>query len=277
MPLSNSLAWCPSCDICLIPFYFPMEWLLDRTEVKLPVINSCLIIMILFGSVMLNFWLFINGFINLAFVLTIYIGLHFMIFRFDCLKNFYLCLGFAYPSSIFNFSSWILADCLISRNSASAKCSAILSFSCKALLSFDDLLEDELGDDFLLEECLEVTLLDLDNYRSFLSWSGSLIQLWILFLNGIIFSFISWNQSSSCSCISRGSKELYFLCTSINILNTPSIWSICCLTASIFLTEYRSSSTALDFVSNLECSFLLLSFFLAYFFSSQVLFQPVCF
>ena len=134
---------------------------------------------------------------------------------------------------------------------------AIPSFSCKALLSFDGLLEDELDDDFLLEECLEVILLDLDDNCSFLSCSVSLIQLWILFLNHIIFSSMSSNQSLSCSSISRGSKKLYSLCTSINILNTPSTWSICFLTASTFLNEYRSLSTALDFLSNLECSILL--------------------
>ena len=37
------------------------------------------------------------------------------------------------------------------------------------------------------------------------------------------------------------------------------MWSIYSLTASTFLTEYRSSSTALDFMSDLECSFLLRS------------------
>ena len=39
--------------------------------------------------------------------------------------------------------------------------------------------------------------------------------------------------------------------------NTPSIWSICSKTASTFLTEYRSSSSELDFLNSLECSFLL--------------------
>ena len=208
MPLSSRFAWCPFCDIGLIPFCFLIGWLLDKTEVELPITNSCLIIMILFSSLMLNFWLFVNGFVNFSFALTIYIELPFMIFRFNCLKGFYLCLRFTMFSSIFNFSSWILADCLFSRNSASAKSSAILSFSCKALLSFDDLLEDEIDDDFLLKECLEFTLLHLDENRSFLSCSASLIQLWILFLNDIIFSSMSSNQSSSCSCISTGSKEL---------------------------------------------------------------------
>ena len=58
-------------------------------------------------------------------------------------------------------------SCLFSRNSASAESSAT-AISCKALLSFDDLLEDELDHDFLLEECLEIILLDLDDDRSFL-------------------------------------------------------------------------------------------------------------
>ena len=40
----------------------------------------------------------------------------------------------------------------------------------------------------------------------------------------------------------------------------PSIWSIFSLTASTFLTEYRSLSTALDFRSNLACGSLLLSY-----------------
>ena len=71
------------------------------------------------------------------------------------------------------------SSCLFLRNSTSAKSSAILSFFCKALLSFDDLLEDEIDDYFLMEECLEVILLDLDDNHSFLSCSASLIQLYI--------------------------------------------------------------------------------------------------
>ena len=136
----------------------------------------------------------------------------------------------------------------------------------------------------MMEECLEVTLLDLDDNRSFPSCSVFLIHLWILFLNDIIFSSMSSNQSSSCSCIPRGSKKFYSLCISISLLNTLSIWSICSLTVSIFLIKCRSLSTALDFLSNLGWSFLLSSSSgmldsnpLAYFFSSQVLFQPICF
>ena len=60
-----------------------MEWLLDKTKMQLPITNSYLIILILFGSLMLNFWLFINGFVNLSFVLTTDIELPFMIFRFE--------------------------------------------------------------------------------------------------------------------------------------------------------------------------------------------------
>ena len=75
----------------------------------------------------------------------------------------------------------------------------------------------------MMEECLEVTLLDLDDNRSFPSCSAFLIQLWILFLNDIIFSSMSSNQSSSCSCISMGSKEFYSLCISISILNTINL------------------------------------------------------
>ena len=96
-------------------------------------------------------------------------------------------MDLVYSFSIFNFSSQILAHYLFSRNFASAKSSAILSFSCKALLFFDHLLEDEPDNDFLLEKCLKVTLLDLDDNCSFPSCSASLIQLWILFLNNIIF------------------------------------------------------------------------------------------
>ena len=98
-----------------------MDRLLDKTEVELPIANSLWMIMILFGSLMLNFCLFINCFVNLSFVLTIYIKLPFVIFRFDCLKDFYLCLDLAYSSSIFNLSCWILPNCLFLRNSASDK------------------------------------------------------------------------------------------------------------------------------------------------------------
>ena len=78
-----------------LPFYcLLMEWLLDKFEVKLSVTNSCVIIMILFGFLMLNFWLFISGFVNLSFVPVIYIELPSMIFRFNCFKDFYPCLGF---------------------------------------------------------------------------------------------------------------------------------------------------------------------------------------
>ena len=89
--------------------------------------------------------------------------------------RYILRIFLAYSSSMFNFFSWILADCLFLKNSASAKSSAILSFSCKSLLPFDDLLEDELDDNFLLEECVEVTLLSLDDNRSSLSCSAYLI------------------------------------------------------------------------------------------------------
>ena len=216
MPLSSRFAWCPSCNIGLIPFYFLMEWLLDKTEVELPITNSCLIIMILLSSFMLNFWFFIMALL----ISPLYwpSTLNSLIWSSDSIASRIstFALDLAYSSSIFNFSSWILADCLFLRNSASAKSSTILSFSCKALLSFDHLLKNELDDEFLLEECLEVTLLDLDDNCSFLSCSASLIQLLILFLNDIVYSSMSSNQSSSCSCISRGSKELYSLCTSIS-------------------------------------------------------------
>ena len=45
---------------------------------------------------------------------------------------------------------------------------------------------------------------------------------------------MSSNQSSSCYCISRSNKEFYSQGNFVNILNTPSIWSICFLTASTF-------------------------------------------
>ena len=191
IPLSNRFAWFPSCDIGLIPFCFLMEWLLDKTKMQLPITNSYLIILILFGSLMLNFWLFINGFVNLSFVLTTDIELPFMIFRFE---GFLPLLWIWHILPQFSTSLpkfWLIVSSLW--DSASAKISAIISFSCKALLSFDDLLEDELDDDFLLEECLEVTLLDLDDDCPFLSCSASLIQLWILLLNDTSFSYVPSN------------------------------------------------------------------------------------
>ena len=128
LPLTSKVTWCPSCDIILIPFYCLFrEWLLSKTEVRLSSTNTCLITVMLSDSLMLNSWLFISGFVHLSFVLTIYVEFPFMIFRFDP-TIFTFVLDLACSFSIFNFSPWIFADYFFSRNPASVKSSAILSF-----------------------------------------------------------------------------------------------------------------------------------------------------
>ena len=131
--------------------------------------------------------------------------------------------------------------------------SAILIFSSRALSSLEDLwlkgvdcmlldidkdLQIDLPDDSVLptdtSESLELT-------AAFLSDSASFIQLWIFCLNANRLCSTSSNHSSSVSCASGCSINLYSLCTSNTILK---ISSSCCIWSqrdSKFLREYNSA------------------------------------
>ena len=92
----------------------------------------------------------------------------------------------------------------------------------------------------------------------FLWWSASLIQLWILFLNDIFF-YLCYQAILHLVPASLGAVKNYIFYApleyfeySINLEHLP-------LTASTFLTGYRNSSTALDFLSTVVSIFFLLS------------------
>ena len=135
---------------------------------------------------------------------------------------FTFALDLAYSSSIFSFSSLILADYFFSMNSTSANNSAIPSLFFWAWLLRDDLFDDALDEDLFdsAEDCAETSLCNPCDIFWFFYCSVSFIQLWILFLKSIISTSMLSNHSTSFSCKLIGSRELRYLCTSISILKT---------------------------------------------------------
>ena len=170
-----------------------------------------------------------------------------MCLLFQCLPFLYkLCFSYQFHYLIF---------------SSSALCSLEdlwLGFVDCLLLDLDEYSLIDLTDDVLhradTSERLELT-------AAFLSASASFIQLWIFCLNAHrLFPSTSSNHSSSVSCASGYSIDLYSLCTSKIILKMSSSCCVWARTDSKFLKEHNIPSTALDFLIiflfNLERFFL---------------------